>query len=455
MQGAASSDADSFAEWAEASLSPLTTVVPGAAWEDLRALDAMVAEARVVALSEGVHAATEPLQFRNRVLQYLVERKGFTAIAIESGVVESRVVQEYVRGAPGELSNVVQQGITWTFADLPQNAALVRWIREYNADPRHSRKVNFYGFDISGSPNVRSPTRPGSVALVEALKFLARVDAPAGASLQQRLASLLPRARYYLRNPEDAPPASAPADSGGYEQLNTVQRESLTAAIEDLIALLERKEAHYIAASSPREYAWGYRAAIGARQLDHWLRLAPIGTPPAGDADRAPGFLSLAADVRDRAQADNIEWVVQQEGAEGKVLVFAHLYHLSNAPVKTAWYSLGPGASGTQAVAGTYLERRFGPRLVTIGNVVGHGVSGCGAFGQKLDGASADTLQGQLGRFGRPLFLLDLRKASGPTRQWLDREHAFGQNSGVLQVSARAAFDILFYVDSVTPACSR
>jgi len=51
-------------------------------------------------LSEGVHGAAEPLEFRNRVLQYLVEAKAFTAIAIESGIVESRTVHDYVRGGP-------------------------------------------------------------------------------------------------------------------------------------------------------------------------------------------------------------------------------------------------------------------------------------------------------------------------------------------------------------------
>ena len=59
----------------------------------------MIGDKPLVALSEGIHFAAEPLEFRNRVLQYPVERKGFTAIAIESGVVEGRVVYDYVHGA--------------------------------------------------------------------------------------------------------------------------------------------------------------------------------------------------------------------------------------------------------------------------------------------------------------------------------------------------------------------
>jgi erythromycin esterase len=92
------------------------------------------------------------LEFRNQVLRYLVQEKGFTAIALESGLVESRKVYDYVRGGAGELASVLAEGISWTFDRLPQNATLVSWLKDYNSDPQHTCTVNFYGFDVPGSP---------------------------------------------------------------------------------------------------------------------------------------------------------------------------------------------------------------------------------------------------------------------------------------------------------------
>jgi len=57
----------------------------------------MIGNSRIVAVSEAVHAARQPLEFRNRLIKYLVEEMGFTAIALESGVVEGRLLNDYVR----------------------------------------------------------------------------------------------------------------------------------------------------------------------------------------------------------------------------------------------------------------------------------------------------------------------------------------------------------------------
>ena len=100
-----------FLEWAKGALAPLKTVVPDAEWHDLEPFGSMVGDATVVALGEGaIHGCAESLEFRNRVLRYLVREKGFTAIALESGAVEGKLVHEYVRGGPGELSEVLADG---------------------------------------------------------------------------------------------------------------------------------------------------------------------------------------------------------------------------------------------------------------------------------------------------------------------------------------------------------
>jgi erythromycin esterase len=417
---------------------------------DFAALGQTIGTHRVVVLTEGAHAAAEPLEARNQLFKYLVERQGFTAIAIESGIVESRLVHQYVRGAAGELNEVLAQGVTWSFDQLPQNRELVAWLRDYNADPRHARKVNFYGFDVPGSPGNPDANRDMATALNEALAFVTRVDPAAGALLRSRLGSLDQYIRFgFSRSPE----------TPGYDRLSQTQRDLITSLGADLLTLLERHEAQYVAGSSRSDYDWAYRAAIGAREADQWLRQIPLDWAPL-----APGepvalfseqlkFMAAALDVRDRAQADNLGWILEREGPQGKILVFAHLYHLSAAPMTTFWRS-GTGVTRrSQAVAGTYLKARLGDQLISIGNLIGRGEVACAGFRERLAAAQPGSWEQSAGEVGSPRYWLDLRQAPAPILQWLHQTRPVGHGGDSFEVSLGAAFDVLFFIDSVTPAC--
>src|SRR5207253_1092894 len=78
-----------FLEWAKAALIPLSADGRLTS-KQLTRIGQIVGSARIVALTEAVHGAEEPLLFRNQVFQYLAESKGFKGTAIESGIVESR-----------------------------------------------------------------------------------------------------------------------------------------------------------------------------------------------------------------------------------------------------------------------------------------------------------------------------------------------------------------------------
>src|SRR5262249_15040728 len=63
------------------------------------------------------------------------------------------------------------------FDRFPQNEELVKWMREWNADPRHQQKLEFFGFDVPGSSGNPLGRRDVRTALEETLNYLARVDA--------------------------------------------------------------------------------------------------------------------------------------------------------------------------------------------------------------------------------------------------------------------------------------
>jgi erythromycin esterase len=292
-------------------------------------------------------------------------------------------------------------------------------------------------------------------ALFEALKFIERVDATEAGALHARLDGILTSLRFDFDRSGSA---------SNYDGLNERQRDALTVAIADLVNLMEVREGRYTAASSNTEYEWAHRAAIGARQVDGWLRHVPPGGFNATDPLRAQSertqFQSSAGAVRDRAQADNLEWILKQEGPQGKVLVFAHRYHLSGTPVRANW--LG---TYQQDVMGTYLRRRFGERLLTICNLIGEGEVECGGrqccdgVKQSLGRRPPESIEALADQVGAARFLLDLRTAPRPVAKWLDEVRplgrgTLGQGHDELHVSVARAFDVLLYLDVVTSACS-
>ena len=148
----------------------------------------MIGDAKIVGLSEGIHAAAEPLIFRNRLFKHLVEQLGFKAIAIESGIVESRVLNDYVTQGKGDFDAVLRQGFSNGFDTFRQNGELIRWMREYNARlPPDAVKVQIFGLDVPGSPGNLDAARGPDTALRSALEYLRAVDPQAAAQMQPGL----------------------------------------------------------------------------------------------------------------------------------------------------------------------------------------------------------------------------------------------------------------------------
>ena len=102
----------------------------------------------LLGLGEALHGGEDILIFRNRLFQRLVERHGYSAIAIESSFTRGHLVNEYVAGrGPSSYEAVEETGFSHGFGRLAANGELVEWMRGYNADPSHSIKLQFYGFD--------------------------------------------------------------------------------------------------------------------------------------------------------------------------------------------------------------------------------------------------------------------------------------------------------------------
>jgi erythromycin esterase len=418
IEAQSQSDEEAFLQWARDSLYPIS---------DLASIDSIIDGARIVGLSELLHGAAEPLEFRNRLFRHLVLEHGFSAIAIESGVVESKAIYDYVLGNESSLDVVLKDGLGWTSDILPQNAELLSWMREYNSSQPENAKIRFFGLDVPGSPGNDRALHGPEIALQKSLEYLELVDPVAAEEFSRRVDLYLPRLQ------------------SEYGELPQRDRDALTIAISDLIGLLEVNEWDYTSATSESEFQWAHRAAIGARQVDAWLRQWPVGW---SERD----YLELqvrATRVRDRAMADNLDWIVQQLGPEARVLMYAAATHLATAPVT---YVEAP----INTSLGTHTRNRYGDQLVTITTLIGGGtIGGCGEYPlNPLADAPTSTISGLMLQLGEPLFILDFRSAPPKIESWLSDIRDVWSGFSVRKVRLSEAFDAGFFVDAYSPACN-
>jgi len=422
-----------FLQWAEKSLRPVSNADLDASTRDLLPLEKMLGDAKIVGLSEGPHAAAEPLIFRNRLFKHLVEHLGFNAIALESGIVESRVLNDYVTQGKGDFDTVLPQGFSNGFDTFRQNGELIRWMRDYNARlPPDAVKVQIFGLDVPGSPGNFDAARGPDTALISALEYLRVVDPQAASHLQTRVEALLPVLK----------------DINGYGDVKQPERDALTAAIADLVSLMERQRFGYIASSSKEDFDWAERAAIGARQTDTWFRQMPLGWK----LDDGLAWTRYAMQVRDRTMADNLGWVRSRLRSRARVLVFAATGHLASTVVQVPTQPMRE-----MIPLGSYVKERYGSEFINILNLVANGeIVYCSANPRRkmpLKPPPASAVENLFAAVNVPRYVLDLRRAPPGVSSWLHQVHDHWNGFGTSQFATADAFDLVYCVGPVTSAC--
>ena len=455
-----------FLQWGLEAALPVYVDPANKDWSDLEPLGEMIGNARIVSLTEPTHGIAEPLKFRNRMIEYLIDRKGFTTVAIESGMTEGQVVHDYVRGGLGDIDEVVAEGISWTFDQLPANKALVKYLRSLNEGRQH--KVNFYGFDVSGSPSNARAKRPPSIALEAALNFLDDTAPKQAEKFRARIGTLIDYIRFdrvFTVRSKDDPTVH------DYTELGLDERLRLSVAVEDIIDYLEWREIQLIASSSERAYQWAYRNALSARQVDSFLRKAAFVTKTHGNTfEQAASLLKpsykLSQASRDRAQADNIEWILNQEGADAKLIVYAHRNHLmtTGSKERAQFFNDSDKYKDAEARAGWYLKRQYGRDLITVWTSTNSSTFTCPDAKKILKThAGSGSFDALLADIPGKNYVLDFRRAPIEVQHWLKQDHLLNVKGGStifrdgIKIKPQQAFDLMVFMRDTTSAakCSK
>lgn len=132
------------AEWVRQRGIPLSTTDPEAPMDRLSALGEWVGEATVVGIGPSTYGGHEQFTMTDRIIRFLVEEKGFRAVATEDDWDVALDLDRYVRTGEGDLETLMKgAGVPWRVRELTN---CVEWIRQYNAT--HDEQVRFVGVGV-------------------------------------------------------------------------------------------------------------------------------------------------------------------------------------------------------------------------------------------------------------------------------------------------------------------
>jgi erythromycin esterase-like protein/predicted phosphoribosyltransferase len=273
--------------------------------QDRRALLDLVGDAHFVLLGEASHGTHEFYEARARMTRWLIEEKGFCAIAVEGDWPDAYRVNRYVRGRSddGDAEEALrdfERFPTWMW----RNAVVldfVGWLREHNdrLGRDEPAKAGFYGLDLYSLYR----------SINEVISYLERVDPLAAARARERYSCF----DHYRGEAQDYGFAAAFGAGESCEQ----------EVVEQLVDL-QRHGAEHVGGGliAEDEFFYAEQNARTVRNAEEYYR--------SMFGDRASSW-----NLRDAHMVDTLDALVghlsEQRGERAKVVVWAHNSHVGDA----------------------------------------------------------------------------------------------------------------------------
>lgn len=289
---------------------------------DLEPLLKRIGDARVVLLGEATHGTSEFYRMRERISRTLIEKKGFSFIAIEGDWPDAARIDHYVRHAEYPPSE-------WTaFARFPvwmwrnrEVRTFVDWLRAHNAAVEPARRVAFHGLDLYSLYN----------SIRSVLAYLDEVD-PATAEVARR--------RYGCLTPWQTDPATY-----GHAALTGTYRTCEKEVVHMLSDLLEKRRAY--AESDGERFLDAVQNARLVANAERYYRIMYYGSRASWN-------------LRDTHMFETLKTLLGFHGAGSKAIVWAHNSHVGDASATEM------SARGETNI-GELCRREFGSAVYSIG----------------------------------------------------------------------------------------
>ncbi len=248
---------------------------------------------RVILLGEASHGTSEFYRARAAITRRLIERHGFSIVAVEADWPDAAAINHDIRqdSRHSARASPFTRFPSWMWRNTDMDD-FVRFLRQHNASKSPGDGVGFYGLDLY--------SMNASIAAV--LNYLARVDPRAAEAA---------RARYACLSPWSQEPAAygRAALSEGY----ALCEQPVTRILADLL----EKELNYI----PRDGDQFFDATQNARLVanaERYYRVMYYGSQASWN-------------LRDQHMFDTLKNIMDHAGPKKKAVVWAHNSHIGDA----------------------------------------------------------------------------------------------------------------------------
>ena len=234
-------------------------------------LSELIGDARIVLIGESSHGTQEFYRARAEITKWLIEEKGFCAVAAEADWPDAYRVNRYVRGQGTDVTAVeALRGFERFPSWMWRNTAVrdfVEWLRVNNrrASSQHRRQAGFYGLDLYSLHR----------SMQEVVSYLEKIDPVAAARARDRYACF-----DHASSADDGQAygfraafgAGLSCEREAIDQLVEIQRNALRYARRD--GLLAEDELFYAEQNAQvvRDAERYYRAMFGGRVTSWNLR---------------------------------------------------------------------------------------------------------------------------------------------------------------------------------------
>lgn len=328
-------------------------------------------KARVVLLGEASHGTAEFYRARAAITRRLVERHGFTIVAVEADWPDAAVIDREVRDLPAAAGAEppFRRFPTWMWRNTDV-AAFLDWLRDWNDRRPPSLRAGFHGLDLYNL----------SASLRSVLDYLDRVDPEAAAVARRRYGCLSPWADEPQRYGRMALSRGyAPCEDAVVAMLRDLLSRKLDYARQDAESFLD-------AAASARlvKNAEAYYRAMYYRSAESW-------------------------NLRDTHMFETLCTLLDARGPGAKAVVWAHNSHIGDAS-KTDM-----GLERGELNIGQLCREHFGEEAVLIGFGTHGGTVACASDWdepmevKRVNPSRPDSYERLAHDSGIPRFLLDLR----------------------------------------------
>jgi erythromycin esterase len=360
-------------------------------FSDLAFLRPLLGDRRVIQLGESSHGVAEFNWMKVRLIKFLHERLGFDVIAFESSMTDCDAAGEM---AAKESAEQIMRGCVFRVWHTDEVLALFDYLRETQAGP-HPLRLTGFDNQPSGSPGATSG---------RFRTMLEILDPAAVPALLQHEASI--------------------------QKFKKEDADDLLAYYTGLLQALEQNRARLLE-HLPDHPKWVDLAIQEARSRIAYVRMRSL---PWAEGNS----------VRDRAMADNLDFVLDKLYPKQKVIVWAHNGHIAYAPENTgAWKPMG-----------AWLAERRRSDLYTLGLYMGRGAA---AYNTRriyeILPPAAESFEATLANGGYKMSLVDFsRPKTSPDATWLHTSlSARTSGTTAVQLVPADSFDGVLYIDTVTP----